>query len=327
MDTHPSPLFFVPSPGTFLLASHVSFSGPCRPKKILVQVAGNVVAPRGVWTHNLTTAWITFKYVRGLSIYGSGKFDGQGFDWWTCRTRHLMAVQFCDGFRLSWVTFANSPAKHVTVFASQWVVIYGITVTAPWDSPNTDGILIAQSKHVQLMASSFAAGDDCVAIGTGSYDVNVSKITCGPGHGISIGSLGMGGTRAEVENVRVTDCHISHTMFGARIKTWSGGSGFARGILFEHITFRAVQYPIFIDQYYCGSAIGCPNKTSNVEVRNVQFVGLVGTSTSDRPIRLECSKNVPCRNILLDHVVIASTVQGKPASSSCYNAQGYSRDP
>ncbi|MQL73478.1 hypothetical protein Taro_005834 [Colocasia esculenta] len=319
-------MFLVPSPGTFLLPRQVIFSGPCRSNTILFQVAGNVVAPRGLWTSDVTSSWISFRYISGLSIYGSGKFDGQGFDWWACRTSRSVGVAFCDGFRLYGVTFANSPSKHLTLFGSQWAVIDGITVSSPQDSPNTDGLLIQQCQHVQVTSSSFASGDDCVAIGTGSSDVNISQITCGPGHGISIGSLGGGGSRAEVENVRVSSCNFFNTMFGARIKTWPGGSGFAREISFEDITFTAVQYPVIIDQYYCGGAAGCPNKASAVEVSNVRYVGLAGTSASNKAIRLECSKNVPCTGILLDNVVIRSAVRGKPTSSSCYNARGWTKD-
>lgn len=43
---------------------------------------------------------------------------------------------------------------------------------------------------------------------------------CGPGHGISIGSLGKDNTRACVSNITVRDTKIHDTMNGVRIKTW-----------------------------------------------------------------------------------------------------------
>ena len=36
----------------------------------------------------------------------------------------------------------------------------------------------------------------------------------------SIGSLGEDGATSAVEEVRVQDCHLKGTMYGARIKTW-----------------------------------------------------------------------------------------------------------
>lgn len=38
--------------------------------------------------------------------------------------------------------------------------------------------------------------------------------------GFSIGSLGKDGMSSSVEEVRVQNCHLKGTMYGARIKTW-----------------------------------------------------------------------------------------------------------
>ncbi|KAK1271027.1 putative polygalacturonase [Acorus gramineus] len=88
-------------------------------------------------------------------------------------------------------------------------------------------------------------------------NVNITGVACGPGHGISIGSLGKDGDRATVEQIHVQHCSFSGTTNGARIKTWQGGSGYARGITFNNITLTSTANPIIIDQFYCDSAKPC----------------------------------------------------------------------
>lgn len=64
------------------------------------------------------------------------------------------------------------------------------------------------------------AGDDCVSVQTGCSNILVHNVNCGPGHGISIGSLGKQNTKACVSNVTVRDVTIQNTLTGVRIKTW-----------------------------------------------------------------------------------------------------------
>ncbi|KAK9140117.1 hypothetical protein Scep_009798 [Stephania cephalantha] len=66
----------------------------------------------------------------------------------------------------------------------------------------------------------------------------------------TIESLGEGGAYDTVEKVNVKNCNLTGTQHGVRIKTWQGGSGYARSITFEDISFNSVKNPIIIDQYY-----------------------------------------------------------------------------
>lgn len=65
-----------------------------------------------------------------------------------------------------------------------------------------------------------SAGDDCMSIQTGCSNIYIHNINCGPGHGISIGALGAGKTKACVSNIIVQDVTLHNTLAGVRIKTW-----------------------------------------------------------------------------------------------------------
>ena len=75
-------------------------------------------------------------------------------------------------------------------------------------------------KVHQGLITYFCSGDDCVSVQTGCSNVYIHNINCGPGHGISIGSLGKDNTRACVSNITVRDVKIQDSLTGVRIKTW-----------------------------------------------------------------------------------------------------------
>ncbi|CAD5173883.1 unnamed protein product [Musa acuminata subsp. malaccensis] len=327
-----TPTFLVPAGMTFLL-SKVSFSGPCN-SPILVQIDGTIVALNNLLDTD-GNYWINFEHVDGLSINGSGKIDGQGEIWWNCKrsaVRHLLphfALSISGGsnFTLSGLDFTNSQQKHIGIYGIVGVQVHGINITAPGDSPNTDGIYIRSCQHVTVSNSTIGTGDDCISIGNGTSDVNITQITCGPGHGISIGSLGEEETQAAVEQVHVSSCNFWETQNGVRIKTWQGGSGYARNITFENINFTAVYHPIIIDQYYCNGDYDCPNMasahklTSAVQVSDVHYIRATGTSSSDMAISLNCSQTIACTGITIDGVDIQPADASVKAASFCYNAQ------
>ncbi|OMO86778.1 Glycoside hydrolase, family 28 [Corchorus capsularis] len=93
----------------------------------------------------------------------------------------------------SWVTFQR--IDHLTLsgpgtFDGQGLTFTNMTITAPDESPNTDGIHIGRSNEITITDSMISTGNDCVSLGGGSQNVTVRRVTCGPGHGISVGSLG-----------------------------------------------------------------------------------------------------------------------------------------
>lgn len=90
----------------------------------------------------------------------------------------------CNGLRMSNLRHLNSPRSHVGLSCSKNIEVSGLRLTAPGDSPNTDGIDISNCKEVKIRDSVIATGDDCIAINSGSSRINITGIFCGPGHGI-----------------------------------------------------------------------------------------------------------------------------------------------
>ncbi|KAD6794637.1 hypothetical protein E3N88_05533 [Mikania micrantha] len=324
----------IPGGRTYLLKP-IAFTGPCKPSKIFVQVSGNIVgSPKKTdWLSNHGDSWILFSMVNGLTVSGKGRIDGQGPIWWknacigtptpgtTCHAPVALQFKRCNAIRLNGLTMLNSPRVHITMTSCKGVIISNLHIIAPETSPNTDGINIAGSSNVNIRNSVIGTGDDCIAITGGSSNIKITGIMCGPGHGISIGSLGHGGTDV-VENVDVRNCTMRKTLAGVRIKTYQGGIGHAKKISFAGIKFDAVYNPILIDQYYCPTQQNCQTFASAVKLSDITFRGISGTSNMDNVINLSCSKTVACTNIVMDSVYIKSAIPGRKVYGTCINAHG-----
>ncbi|XP_051152758.1 exopolygalacturonase-like [Andrographis paniculata] len=246
-------------PGFFLLGETV-FQGPCQnPVTILVQGTLQAVADMSLYSGE---GWISLEDIDGLTLTGGGTFDGQGQAVWkyndcqgsssSCArlpaSIHMMKV---NRTMIQQVNMVNSMGFHMHITRCEEVRIQKLAVTAPGDSPNTDGIHISKSRAVKVSMSVFRTGDDCISVGQGANNVTINQITCGPGHGISVGSLGRLPNELDVRGLQVKNCTLVGTTNGLRIKTYpASGPSAAAGILFEDIVLENVENPIIIDQNY-----------------------------------------------------------------------------
>jgi galacturan 1,4-alpha-galacturonidase len=138
------------------------------------------------------------------------------------------------------------------VFGCENLNITNTRIAAPGDSPNTDGIKMADSTSITIKRMKIRTGDDCIAMLPGTKNVNIADLVCGPGHGISIGSLGKDGDQNDVTDISVRNCTFHNTSDGVRIKTWaSPGIGKVSNLIYEDIFMNHVGNPIIIDQEYC----------------------------------------------------------------------------
>eukprot|EP00253_Pinus_taeda_P010142 PITA_10142 len=317
-STRPSSVY-IPK-GLKFLVSQVSFTGPCKNADIMVQISGNLIAPsnNNLWNPQIPNQhWLEFTKVDGLTVNGGGSLDGQGASWWNMCKKSLRLVGTTNTVVRD-LTSIDSKRFHITIDSSDKVLVEGLTIRAPADSPNTDGIHI-DSSNVHLRNLNIGTGDDCIGILEGSWNLYIEQVTCGPGHGISVGSLGGYPSLHGVNNVTVNGASFTGTDNGVRIKTLPGGKGIAKGIRFENIHMNNVANPIIIDQYYCPHCTA-QESNMNVQISDVMYKNITGTSATKEVINLTCSKNFPCEGIKMENVKLNYGNNG--AQSVCKNVKG-----
>ncbi|KAK3437086.1 hypothetical protein EUGRSUZ_C01750 [Eucalyptus grandis] len=309
---------------------------PAWPSKIYMGklILGNITAPAKIeeWKNCESQSWILFSKINGLKVTGEGTgyLDGRGQIWWNKAykssilfTTRSIGVTFyqIENLELSGLTHLDSPRVHIRLENCTGAKLTSLLIQAPDDSPNTDGIAIGSSSHIQIHDSTIRTGDDCIAIKGGTSFLDVNRVKCGPGHGISVGSLGYEGEYETVEEVNVRNCEFKSSDNGARIKTWQGGSGYVRGIHFENIVISDARNPIIIDQNYCDDQkTKCKMSSSSVvKVSNVTFRNVRGTSGNQPSIKLQCAGGVGCTNIVLDHVKLNPQEPGEKSYADCEN--------
>ncbi|XP_060196170.1 polygalacturonase QRT2-like isoform X1 [Lycium barbarum] len=338
-----SPEVIIPQNMIFFL-SPVTLRGPCNSENIYFVISGRLVASStpSIWTGQDPSQWLAFRNVSGLIVDGSGAIDGQGQGWWDQSCRYHPEMEgctklaptalkfiFCSHSSISNIYFANSAQTHILIERCNGFKVDNVMIQSPGNSPNTDGIHIQASQYVAITNSKISSGDDCISIGDYTSNVQIYNIQCGPGHGISIGSLGKGGNVAQVENIHVSNAFFYGTTNGARIKTWQVGRGYVRDVTFENLEFNSVKNPIIIDQNYCDVRGACKEMATGVQISNVVYQNIFGTSSTDIAINLNCSKSVPCTDITMQLIQLTSATPGREVTAYCRNAYGqeYSIEP
>ncbi|KAK6930232.1 Glycoside hydrolase, family 28 [Dillenia turbinata] len=273
--------FFIPE-GTFLVGQ-IIFPGPCYNEgSPLVLINGTVKAPSSPEAFD-KDQWILFQNLKNLHVMGgtgTSLLDGQGQEAWnhsgskTNEFQRPVSLKLADviGGSIGDIGLLNSKFFHINLFRCQDISVERIHITAPGDSPNTDGIHLGDSTNINITSSIIGVGDDCISIGPGSNNVFVYNITCGPGHGISIGSLGEYANEKDVVGIRVRNCTINGTTNGVRIKSW-------------------------------------PESTpSEVKLSNIEFRNIWGTSNTKPAVTLVCSSTAPCEDVHLTDINFNYTI-------------------
>ncbi|KAJ7631646.1 pectin lyase-like protein [Mycena polygramma] len=265
-----------------------------------IRIEGNLTYPTNisevqavVGGSGFPGSWFTFTGGNNVTLRGStdpewGWVDGHGQAWWDA----VQQVNRPHGWAFNHITngvirdmklwkpvgwnFATSGSVNVHAYNN---LILAISDTSSFPF-NTDGFsaggtnLLFENNHV-------VNGDDCLTVGNGALNITWRNSYCEGGHGLSIGSLGSGGSVANVQNVFIETTTMKSTLYGARFKSWTGGNGLARNITWKDITFIDVPFPIYVTQNYWDQGVGPrPNDTNtlnNTHIQDFLFQNFTGT--------------------------------------------------
>lgn len=103
--------------------------------------------------------------------------------WYKCLVQSIV-FQTVQNARMGNLKLVNGMGFHLKVTDSKNIDVTRLSISAPQDSPNTDGIHLSSSINVRVTDSVIGTGDDCVSIGHGTENILVSGVICGPGHGL-----------------------------------------------------------------------------------------------------------------------------------------------
>ncbi|CAL0311172.1 unnamed protein product [Lupinus luteus] len=248
----------------------------------------------------------------------NGTIDGQGSIWWNKfrnktldYTRpHLVELLNSTGVLISNLTFLNSPFWTIhPVYCSQ-VTIQNVTILAPLDSPNTDGIDPDSSDHVCIEDCYISTGDDLIAIKSGwdeygiafsrpSTNIIIHRLTgkTQTSAGIAIGSEMSGG----ISEVHAENIHFHDSYNAIRIKTSPGRGGYVRNIYVSNMSLVNVDIAIRFtglygdhpDEYYDPNALPIIEKITIEDVigQNIKHGGIIEGIKGDNFINI-CLSNI-----------------------------------
>ncbi len=291
--------------------------------------------------------------LENVSIAGPGTLDGQGETWWKAfhelqATRkklglterepenppgsalkwgrpRMINLYRCRNVQIRELTIVNSPSWNIHPVLCENLLIDGVTITAPNDSPNTDGIDPDSCKNVRISNCSISVGDDCIIIksgykyqehGTPCEDIAVTNCVFGTGHaGVGIGSETSGG----VKNVVVSNCICDGTDRGLRFKTARNRGNVVENIRASNVIMRNVGEAITLTMFYNGGDIhhAEPVDARTPTFRNFHFSDILATNVKHAAV-IEGLAEMPIREV----TIVNFSVDAAAAGITCTNAIG-----
>ncbi len=277
---------------------------------------------------------ITATSVNNAGIMGYGVIDGRGQmqmigvsqTWYdlgkhgnTQSTPKILKLTSCTNFTLYKITLRNSGYFNVYVSTpgNNGLTAWGIKISSPWDSPNTDGF-DPSGSNVTLTNSFISNGDDHVAIksdGQAATNYTISHNHFYSGRGMAIGS----GTVNGDNNILVTDLVMAGNAldtkaYGLHIKSDSSKGGIVQNVLFDGVCIKDSDHPLLFDTYYTSSTGTSYPYFKSVTIRNMHVVDDPNYSYLSSTNNIEFNGysaaypiGVTLDNVIFDPLILAAT--------------------
>ncbi|KIY67535.1 glycoside hydrolase family 28 protein [Cylindrobasidium torrendii FP15055 ss-10] len=281
-----------------------------------IRVEGNLSYPDDIPTVQAIVAsssfrghWFYFSGGTNVTLRGStdpdwGWVDGHGQQWWDTMEQtnrpHGWSFRGISGGVIRDMKLWKSIAWNFATSGSSNLHVFDNTILIKSDAGggfpfNTDGFS-AGGSNMLFENNHIVNGDDCITVGNGAKDIHWRNSYCEGGHGLSIGSLGKGGSVADVQNILIENTVMKNELYGARFKSWTGGNGLARNITWRNIEFIDVPFPIYVTQNYWDQNLGPkPNSTTlnNTHIDGMYFENFSGTILDTPYVEGTCVSD-PC---------------------------------
>ncbi|XP_021757550.1 probable polygalacturonase [Chenopodium quinoa] len=272
----------------------------------------------------------------------NGTIDGQGEMWWQKfhhkqlkNTRpYLIELLYSDGIQISNITLINSPSWNIHPVYSSNIIIQGITISAPVNSPNTDGINPDSCTNTRIEDCYIVSGDDCVAVKSGWDEYGISygmptkqliirRLTCiSPTSAvIALGSEMSGG----IQDVRAEDIVAINSESGVRIKTGAGRGGFVKDIYVKGFTMHTMKWVFWMTGNYGSHPDDKYDPNALPTIKNINYRDMVADDVK-MAARLEGISGDPFTEICISNVTITMAAKPKKVHWACTDVGGISSD-
>ncbi|XP_031266207.1 probable polygalacturonase [Pistacia vera] len=270
---------------------------------------------------------------------GNGTIDGQGAPWWikyrsnqlNITRPYLIEIMYSNHVQISNITLINSPSWNVHPIYCSNVLVQGLTILAPIDSPNTDGINPDSCTNTIIEDCYIVSGDDCIAVKSGwdqygtkfgmpTKHLIIRRLTCiSPDSAtIALGSEMSGG----IKDVRAEDITAIDTQSGVRIKTAIGRGGYVKDIYVRRMTMKTMKYVFWMTGSYGSHPDPNFDPKALPEITGINYRDMVAENVT-YSARLDGIQNDPFTGICISNVTIGLTEKPQKLQWNCTDVQGF----